>query len=113
MLSPVILWDHSDDYRVPVYEDFEGKKGGSGVKFVFDMNPASTDQYLFDHIIDGRALFPATGYIVMAWQALAQIKNVNFELLPVIMEDVKFHRATILPRSGTLQYIYYTSRIFQ
>lgn len=102
MLSPVILWDHSDDYRVPVYEDFEGQKGGSGVKFEFDMEPGSPDEYLFGHIIDGRSLFPATGYVVLAWQALAQIKNVNFEELPVVMEDIKIHRATILPRSGKL-----------
>lgn len=52
------------------------------------------------HCIDGRVLYPATGYLVLAWRTLARNMGVVMETTPVTFEDVTIHRATILPKSG-------------
>ena len=60
----------------------------------------SEQDYLRDHVIDGRALFPATGYLMLAWKALAKNKHKQTEHLPVHVEDMRIHSATILPEKG-------------
>lgn len=63
-----------------------------------------TDAYLAGHTIDGRILFPATGYMTLVWRTFAKIKNSTFEKTPVVLEDVVFHRATILPKDGSVKF---------
>lgn len=62
------------------------------------------DAYLAGHTIDGRVLFPATGYMTLAWRTFAKTKNSTFEKTPVVLEDVVFHRATILPKDGSVKF---------
>lgn len=72
---------------------------------VVDVNLTKDDDaYLVGHTIDGRVLFPATGYMTMAWRTFAKIKNSTFEKTPVVMEDIVFHRATILPKDGSVKF---------
>lgn len=68
--------------------------------FLTDMNPESPDYYLVGHCIDGRVLYPATGYLVLAWRTLARSLGTSMEELPVVFEDVAIHQATILPKKG-------------
>lgn len=65
-----------------------------------DIGPESADHYLIGHCIDGRVLYPATGYLVIAWRTLARNLGVVMETTPVTFEDVTIHRATILPKKG-------------
>lgn len=68
--------------------------------FCADMNPESPDYYMIGHCIDGRVLYPATGYLVLAWRTLMRSLGAVMEHTPVIFEDVTIHRATILPKTG-------------
>jgi fatty acid synthase, animal type len=52
------------------------------------------------HKIDGRVLYPATGYLVLAWQALARMKGQLYDQMPVEFQNVNIHRATVLPPTG-------------
>jgi fatty acid synthase len=52
------------------------------------------------HTIDGRILFPATGYLTMVWKKFASLQGQPFGKLPVVFENVRFERATILPKEG-------------
>lgn len=36
----------------------------------------------------------------LVWKTFAKIQGVSFEDLPVVIENVKFHRATIMPKEG-------------
>lgn len=45
-------------------------------------------------------LFPATGYLWLAWRTLARALDRNMEQMPVVFEDVTLHQATILPKTG-------------
>ena len=65
-----------------------------------DMNPESPDYYMIGHCIDGRVLYPATGYLFLAWRTLVRSLGVVMETTPVTFEDVTIHRATILPKTG-------------
>lgn len=64
------------------------------------MNPESSDYYLIGHCIDGRVLYPATGYLVLAWRTLARSLGITMEQMPVVFEEVTIHQATILPKKG-------------
>ena len=65
-----------------------------------DASPESPDHYLVDHCIDGRVIYPATGYLCLVWRTLARALDKNLEQTSVAFEDVTLHRATILPKTG-------------
>ena len=104
MISPFIQsqWDHSLSWEVPTYEDFSQSGKNSGSVFEINMSHDSEDHYLIGHCIDGRVLFPATGYLELAWRALAKQSGKVYEEISVEFEDVMIHKATILPDSGML-----------
>ncbi|XP_033100036.1 fatty acid synthase-like [Anneissia japonica] len=103
-LAPLVHWDHSQEWDVPSVETF-GSGGGTSAtvsKFNIDISPESPDHYLTGHCIDGRVLFPATGYLCLAWRALARYNNTLPEQTPIVFEDVHIHRATILTKKGSV-----------
>ncbi|XP_060796063.1 fatty acid synthase isoform X1 [Neoarius graeffei] len=105
LISPLIQWDHSQSWDVPKVEDFPAGSGGSTSATVYniDINPESSDYYMIGHRIDGRVLYPATGYLVLAWRTLMRSLGTVMEHTPVAFEDVTIHRATILPKTGSVQ----------
>uniref|UniRef100_A0A3P8WFV6 Fatty acid synthase n=1 Tax=Cynoglossus semilaevis TaxID=244447 RepID=A0A3P8WFV6_CYNSE len=104
-ISPFFCWDHVQTWDVPKVEDFPCGSGGSSSATVYniDINPESPDYYLTGHCIDGRVLYPATGYLVLAWRTFARSIGAVMENTPVTFEDVAIHRATILPKTGSVQ----------
>ncbi|KAH3871939.1 hypothetical protein DPMN_035154, partial [Dreissena polymorpha] len=106
MISPLVSWDHTHSWNVPTADMFVG--GGansSGCGFDIDISGDSEDQSLIGHKIDGRVLFPATGYLMLAWKTLAKLNHKNFEEMPVKFEDFTIHRATILPDHGKVHFL--------
>lgn len=41
----------------------------------------------------------------MAWKTFAKLQNQDYEQLPVVLEDVQFHRATIMPKEGSVKFL--------
>lgn len=41
----------------------------------------------------------------LVWKTFAKLRNEDFEQLPVIIENVQFHRATIMPKEGTVRFL--------
>ncbi|XP_072311635.1 fatty acid synthase [Eucyclogobius newberryi] len=105
LLSPLVQWDHAQTWDVPKAADFSFGSGASNSAIIYniDINPESPDHYMLGHCIDGRVLFPATGYLVLAWRTLVKSLGMVLDTTPVTFEDVAIHRATILPRSGSVQ----------
>ncbi|XP_016070948.1 PREDICTED: fatty acid synthase [Miniopterus natalensis] len=103
LISPHIKWDHSQTWDVPAAEDFPNGSGSSSATiYNIDPSPESPDHYLTDHRIDGRVIFPTTGYLCLIWRTLARALGQNMEQMPVVFEDVTLHQATILPKTGTV-----------
>lgn len=93
MLAHRVAWDHKLTWDVA---DFS-RGSGSGGETVIEVNLSSDeDQYLAGHTIDGRVLYPATGYLVQVWRALARSLSRDMLQTPVVFSDVSFRRATIL-----------------
>ena len=106
MLSSLVRWEHSGSWEVPTAAQFlalssDGSANGSASSVEVNVSsPDSEDAYLTGHVIDGRVLFPATGYLVLAWRQLARVNSQTYQQTPVSFDDVQIHRATILPSSG-------------
>lgn len=101
MLNSMIEWDHSTEWAVAHF----GGKGARSGECVIEVDLSTEgDKYLEGHAIDGRILFPATGYMTLAWKTFAKLKNTDFEKLPVVFENVQFHRATIMPKDGAVKF---------
>nr|XP_022904132.1 fatty acid synthase isoform X2 [Onthophagus taurus] len=102
MLSSMIKWDHSTEWAVA---NFSGKGSKSG-ELIVDVDLSKEEyQYLSGHAIDGRILFPATGYLTLVWKTFAKLHNADFEKFPVILKDIQFQRATIMPKEGSVKFL--------
>uniref|UniRef100_A0A8C3MLY5 Fatty acid synthase n=1 Tax=Geospiza parvula TaxID=87175 RepID=A0A8C3MLY5_GEOPR len=112
LISPCIKWDHSQDWDVPKAEDFPAGSKGSASASVYniDVSPDSPDHYLIGHCIDGRVLYPATGYLVLAWRTLARSLGVAMDEMAVTFEDVTIHQATIIPKKGKISLLENTAQ---
>ncbi|KAJ8946537.1 hypothetical protein NQ318_004673 [Aromia moschata] len=60
--------------------------------------------YIEGHVIDGRNLFPATGYLYLVWETLALMRGTYLNSMNVVFENCKFMRATALTKKGHLQF---------
>lgn len=62
MISPVLAWEHSKDWLVAYYGTKPPSK--SGERYI-SLSVSGIDNIFYaGHVIDGRNLFPATGYLV-------------------------------------------------
>ncbi|KAI1278799.1 Fatty acid synthase [Halotydeus destructor] len=107
-LSPLVKWDHSATWslspRLIELDKLNNAVLSRIIPFTFDKQEHPEDNFLFDHKIDGRILFPATGYLAMAWFALAKLKSVDFFQCNVRFTDVAIERATVLVPSKPITF---------
>ncbi|XP_045466442.1 fatty acid synthase-like [Harmonia axyridis] len=99
MISPKIKWDHSKDWYVMFYRESDSLKSGEralGVTLKQD-----DYMYLAGHVIDGRNLLPATGYLQAVWGTLALMLNMLEQELIVVFENCRFNRATTVSKEIT------------
>lgn len=60
-------------------------------------------EYMAGHVIDGRNLLPATGYLALVWETIGMMCGELYTEVSVVFEDVKFLRATTIPKEGTVE----------
>ncbi|KAI4502501.1 hypothetical protein M0802_002413 [Mischocyttarus mexicanus] len=71
MISPFIKWNHSKDWYVTSFKMQE--RIVSGERTV-DIALIDEDfEFIVGHNIDGRNLFPATGYLALVWETMGMI----------------------------------------
>lgn len=99
MLNSRVGWDHSQKWIL-----LDVSKESSGETLVEVNLSKEGDAYLAGHTIDGRVLFPATGYLTLAWKTFAKMKGTTHDRMPVVLENIVFHRATILPKDGSVKF---------
>ncbi|XP_037093774.1 LOW QUALITY PROTEIN: fatty acid synthase-like [Pollicipes pollicipes] len=99
-LAHRVGWDHAVPWDVA---DFSERAGSGGDLVVTCDLTSESDAYLAGHTIDGRILYPSTGYLVLVWRALAKSLGRQMEDTPVEFSDVTFRRATILSRDNRVR----------
>lgn len=55
------------------------------------------------HVIDGRNLLPAAGYLALVWQTIGMMKGYRYITIPIIFRDVNFIRATHLLKNDAVK----------
>ena len=99
-ISSLMQWDHTDNYFVRKFPDFHFRATSSDMNERIDL-AKSIKSHLPDHCIDGNVLFPATGYLMLAWRQLAAHHGRIWNQIPVVFEDVQFRRPVFLSDSET------------
>ncbi|XP_063382180.1 fatty acid synthase-like [Cydia fagiglandana] len=97
-LASHIGWDHRVEWSVC---DFMKVKENL---IEYDLDKPE-DAFISGHNIDGRILFPATGYLMLVWRTIAKINKMEIEQAAVVFENVHFRRATILSRLAPVRFL--------
>jgi len=93
------LWDHSQDHRIFTYKDYEYILNTDTNKInTITYNLKDKDNYLLDHKINGRSLFPATGHLYSAWQYLGLDKDIEFK-------DFEIKNAIVISKDDILNFV--------
>ncbi|XP_011503082.1 PREDICTED: fatty acid synthase-like [Ceratosolen solmsi marchali] len=101
MISPLIKWEHSDNWFVTSYES--QRKAASSQRIVKVSLSDSEFEHMAGHIIDKKNLFPATGYVQLVWETFTMMHDEQPEA--VVFEDVRFLRATNIPQGGFIEFV--------
>ncbi|XP_059048171.1 fatty acid synthase-like [Achroia grisella] len=99
-LAHLVEWEHNENWFVASYKT-EEKILVSERKVCVSITDEE-NEYLAGHVIDGRILYPATGYLVLVWETLGKMMGLLFDKLSVVFENVRFLRATNVPQDGYL-----------
>ncbi|XP_026740412.1 fatty acid synthase-like [Trichoplusia ni] len=103
MLAHLVEWEHSEDWYVTSYKAQEKMKSGERT---VRMSIVDEDcEYLAGHVVDSRNLYPATGYLVLVWETLGMMMGELYTEVSVVFENVRFQRATNIPKDGNLEFI--------
>ncbi|XP_067015650.2 fatty acid synthase [Anabrus simplex] len=102
MLSPLVRWEHSRNW--PLYNKHEADQSKMSERLVPIRVTDHVSEFYKGHVIDGRNLYPATGYLVLAWETFSGMFGSKL-LISVVFEDVCFLRATNLPPEGKVEFI--------
>ncbi|CAH2098691.1 unnamed protein product [Euphydryas editha] len=103
MLAHLVEWVHNENWFTSMYEQINNVSSEERTVKLSVSSDEST--FLLGHVVDGRQLFPATGYLVMVWEAFATIMGQLYTELSIIFENVRFQRATNIPKNGDLEFI--------
>ena len=95
MISPNLKWNHSESYFVGNFDTYNIYEKRN---VVINLNDKAYE-FVQGHIIDGKVLFPGTGWLYLVWESFANMMGVKQEKLKVIFEDVNFIRVTSLAKN--------------
>ncbi|XP_036143017.1 fatty acid synthase-like [Monomorium pharaonis] len=99
MISPSIRWNHSKDWFIP---DCKIDRYVERERYIEIALKDVEYDYLAGHVIDGRNILPATGYLELVWQTIGMMKGLIFSTVPIIFRDVQFIRATHLTKNNNV-----------
>ncbi|KAL6424537.1 hypothetical protein ACFW04_009934 [Cataglyphis niger] len=98
MISHLVRWNHSKDWYMYRYV---GQRKLDIGEVIVTVNLSEEEfLYMSGHVINGKNLLPATGYLLLIWQMIGWLKKQNNFDIPIIFEDVNFLHSTILSQEN-------------
>ncbi|XP_065216158.1 fatty acid synthase-like isoform X1 [Planococcus citri] len=102
MISPLIKWQHTELWlRGEMHTD---NVHSTERKFVY-MPKNEDTAYIHGHIIDGRNLYPAFGFLWLVVETVSMIKKKSISELSVAFENVHFEHALTVPTQGAIYFL--------
>ena len=101
-ISSLMRWQHCDTYHVKKYPQHYCKATASDMNCVIDLN-TTFHSNLCDHCVDERIIYPATGYLMLAWRQLANFHSKAWNTVPIVFEDVQFRRPLFLNQNQNVK----------
>ncbi|XP_076267679.1 fatty acid synthase-like [Rhynchophorus ferrugineus] len=96
MISPAIKWKHDKSWHVFKFTSYNNNVKIDEKSSMFCLG--QTDhEYISGHIIDGRNLFPAMGYLHMVWDLFAYMNYISMMEMKVVFENCRFISACTMP----------------
>jgi hypothetical protein len=65
-----------------------------------ELDLTGEDVYLLDHKVNGQTLFPGTGLVLCAWDALARSRSKPREFTAATITQMEILNATVLNKKG-------------
>ncbi|KYN18124.1 Fatty acid synthase [Trachymyrmex cornetzi] len=100
MISPSIRWNHSANWFIPKQDQEFIESRGRYVKILLEDEEY---EYMSGHVLDGKNLLPATGYLGLVWKTIGMMKGEMHTTLPIVFQDVKFIRAIHLSKNDAAE----------
>ena len=98
MIAPVLKWNHEADHFVPYFDPtFQFSRRNMTI----NLNDKNFE-FMKGHMIGGRVLFPAAGWIFYVWETFAMMLGKSFEKLKVVIHDIKFLQTTVLSKNNDI-----------
>ena len=94
-VGSLIKWNHSQSYTVRAFPEYNFRTTASDMNITIDIK-LNEQSFYSGHCIDGNILFPATGYLMLAWRIYAASLAKVWIDVPVVWEQVQFKRAVFL-----------------
>src|SRR5262249_30172498 len=103
-ISSLMKWDHEYTHEVKKFPEYHNFATASDWSQKVTLSDPDWN-FLKDHAVDGRILFPATGYLYLVWRRLAAMKGQPWRKTPVAFENVRFVRPTLLTNDNTVKFV--------
>ncbi|XP_067209348.1 fatty acid synthase-like [Linepithema humile] len=100
MISPFIRWNHSEDWFTCTQLTTEKIKYRA--RHIEILTNNDDYGYMTGHVIDGRNLLPATGYLMLVWETIGMIMGKAYQSMPIVFQDIKFIRAIHLSNNSSV-----------
>ena len=94
-IGSLIKWDHSLSYTMKIFPDYNFRTTASDMNVTIDIK-LNEQSFYSGHRIDGNILFPATGYLMLAWRIYAASLAKVWIDVPVVWEQVQFKKAVFM-----------------
>ncbi|XP_072763442.1 fatty acid synthase-like [Anoplolepis gracilipes] len=104
MISHLIRWDHSDNWYT--YQYTKQRKFDCGEAIITIDITTEEFAYMAGHVINGKNLFPAVGYLFLTWQMIGWLKKKNYLDIPIVFENVNFLRSTVLSKQSPVEFTF-------
>ncbi|CAG2101714.1 unnamed protein product, partial [Medioppia subpectinata] len=99
-ISSIIRWEHKQQIPFSLYPKKYDRSTASDYNYTFDPVNYQKNKFYLEHCVDGKAIFPAVGYITLAWRRLATGLGRHWYDVPVVFENVQFKRPVFLKDSA-------------
>ena len=94
-IGSLMRWNRGHKYQNRVFPDRYFKTTSADMNVIINLN-VQEERYYCNHRVDGVIIFPATGYLMLAWRIYAASVTKNWVNVPVVFENVQFRRAVLL-----------------